>query len=167
MMAANASNHDFGLVAVHDRPFDIPKRHDVRWLKLSTYAVERMVIARHELPANPTLRSRRLCRFWVDLSSYVTREGLDGLVLDALDGLDDYEYQAAGYWFDGLWHRNGVVMARLLWHLQMPDHVVSAALDLHRTVSRRSTDVEDESHDRNVGGRFLGLLLVYGVHYAG
>lgn len=167
MMAANASNVDFGLVAVRNRPEDIPRIHDIRWLKLSTYAVERMLVARHELPANPCVRSRRLCRFWVDISCHIVRENLGGMVLDVLDGLDDYEYQAAGFWFDGVWHRNGLVMARLMWHLQMPDHVVSAALDMHRMVSRRSTDVEEGSHDGYNGGRYIGLLLACGVNYAG
>jgi hypothetical protein len=167
LAAANASNVDYGLVAVRDRPDDIPRRCDPRWLHLSVYAVERMAVARHELPANPCLRARRLCRFWLDLSGHVMRERLDGLVLDVLADLDDYDYQAAGYWFDGLWHRNGVSMARLLWQMQMPDHLVSAAFDLHRTVSRRSTAAEDESRDGSIGGRFIGLIMLCGVTYAG
>jgi len=125
---------------------------------LATYAVERMTAARQNISNQdrPERVRRRLCHFWGDLSRHVVASGYHELVLTMLDSLADYEYRAAGCWFDGVWHRNGIVMARLLWHMQCPDHLVSAALDLHRRVQARSTAEEETSRG---GGKFLLSFL--------
>jgi hypothetical protein len=157
MTRRNASDLHYG-TPVRDRPADIPIRIDVRWCLLTSFAADRMHAARLTLADDerPSITRRRLCRFWSDLSIHIRAERLDPIVVDVIAGLADYEYVAAGYWLDGLWHHNGVIMARLLWHFQCPDRVVSAALDLHRRVSDRTTADEDES--RNRPGRFLLLL---------
>jgi hypothetical protein len=154
----NPSNIDYGLTSIRSRPAEIPMRSDPRWAHLSTYAVERMAVARMYLMSSerPSCTRRRLCKFWSDLSHRTMVERLDDLVLGVLGDLADYEYVAAGFWFDGIWHNNGVVMARLLWHVQMPDHLVTAALDLHRRVSQRSTVDEDASR----GGSFIRAITM-------
>jgi hypothetical protein len=158
MNRRNHSDIHYG-IPVRDRPGDIPVLHDSRWCLLTSYAAERLLVARHTLAdgEHPQVTRYRLCRFWSDLSIHIRAEGIDPIVLDALATLADYEYKAAGYWLDGLWHHNGTVMARLLWHFQCPNHVVSAALDLHRRVSARSTADEDAS--RFTPGRFLSLIF--------
>jgi hypothetical protein len=154
----NASDIHYGLTQIRDRPEDIPRRQDPRWTHLSTYASERLRDARqglHEREPQPATQVR-LCRFWGDLSRQVVSDGLRDLVAEVMQDLDCYEFIAAGFWMDGRWHHNGVVMARLLWHLQCPDHVVSAALDLHRRVTSRAT--VDEDHSWQSGRHLLSLL---------
>lgn len=159
-MTWNNSNLHFGLTAIRDRPTDIRPRWHESFCTLSAFADREMGLARHLLTddMNPALVRRRLCRFWGRLSRQILVEQMQKQVLEVLADLADYEYLAAGIWLDGKWHHNGVAMARILWHLQCSDRLVSAALDLHRRVSQRTTNEEEISRIRGTGG-FLAILM--------
>jgi hypothetical protein len=117
-----------------------------------------MGVARHGLDAaaNPDQYKTRLCKFWGRLSRQILVERMQRQVVDVLSDLSEYEYTAAGVWLDGHWHHNGTAMARILWHLQCSDRLVSAALDLHRRASGRTTQEEDSSRCR--GSLFLSII---------
>lgn len=159
-MTWNDSNLHFGLTSVRDRPADIRPRWHESFCTLSAFADQEMRAARHLLTEDmdATQIRRRLCRFWGRLSRQILVEQMQKQVLEVLADLADYEYLAAGVWLDGKWHHNGVAMARILWHLQCSDRLVSAALDLHRRVSQRTTNEEEASRISGTGN-FLAILM--------
>ena len=157
MTAWNDSNYGYGLTAILDRPEDLPQRWDAELHHLAAYAAERMRVARHALEPRdaPAACQRRLCYFWGDLSRLAHHMNMGRVVAEILDDLSDAEYEAAGVWLDGRWHPDSAAMARILWHLQLSPRVVSAALDLHRRATVRSSTA---SNDFRTGRRGPVLL---------